>query len=256
MKILLFIYIFIALILIFVLATRKYQNFWKLFFVFGLKGSGKTCYFVHQMIKYKKRGYIIYTDIPVNIPGVRIIKSIDLAKYRPEGNSCIFVDEAGILWDNRNFMNFPPGLTEFYKLQRHFETRVYINSQAWDVDLKIRNLVDEFIFQTQIRNCISVSRPIIRVLKPVPATATADARIADDLSFTHFWRWRFYWMPKYFKFYDSFAVPKRDPIPYREVPGFVESFWNDVNEVFDSWEFKSESDSGSDTQREIVFDFT
>lgn len=238
---LIILYLLVGSIIVFVLATRKFQNSFKLYFVFGLKGSGKSCLFVHHMLKYQKQGWIIYTDLDVNIPGVRIIDSMDLKSFKPEANSMIFVDEAGILWDNRNFMNFPPGLTEFYKLQRHFKTRVYVNSQAWDVDLKIRNLVDEFIFQTNIRNCISISRPIIRTMVPIAATATADARIADDLKFTHFWHWRFYWMPKYFKYFDSYAIPERPIIKYRLVKDFAGCVWDEVNPIFQKWELETQS---------------
>lgn len=225
-----FLFVLFALAVVFVLLTRKYQNPYKLYFVFGLKGSGKSCFFINKMLKYIKSGWIVYTDINVNIPGVRIIQSVDLKSFQPCANSVIFCDEGGLLWDNRNFKEFDQGFTEFFKLQRHFKTIVYINSQAWDVDLKIRNLIDVFYFVTNIRNCISVVRPIHRTLVPVPATAQSDARIADDLKFSHFWHWRLYWMPKYFKYYDSFAVSPRPEIPYRLVssPSDSESVVEDL----------------------------
>ena len=47
--------------------------------------------------------------------------AMDLAEFAPEENSAIFLDEAGILFDNRNFKNFNAGLRDFFKLQRKYK---------------------------------------------------------------------------------------------------------------------------------------
>lgn len=202
----------------FIFYTKRYINPYKLIFIFGKKGAGKSCYMVSEMIKHMKRGWTIYTDMEdINIPGVRIIKSLDLAKFTPDTDSCIFMDEVGIAFDNRNFKSFPEGLRDFFKFQRKYRVKVYMNSQAFDVDKKIRDVTDSMILQTSILNCISISKPIIRTIKLTEPTSEAESRIADQLKFDRIWHWKFYWMPRYFKYFDSFAAPARDAIPYREV---------------------------------------
>lgn len=210
-----------ALIVGFSIYAKRYANPYKLVFIFGKKGSGKSCYLVNQLLRYQKKGYTCYTDMYVNIPNVRIIKAEDLKEFRPVENSALFLDEVGLTWDNRNFKNFDKGLTEFFKLQRHFRCVVYMNSQSFDVDKKIRDVTDSMILQSNIANVISVSRPIIRRVTLVEATAEGDSRIADNLQFDKLWRWKFYWMPKYFKYFNSHTIPEREYIPFNEVPKVI-----------------------------------
>lgn len=206
----------VIIIVGFSLYARRYINPYKLFFIFGKKGSGKSCLLVNKLIHYQKMGYTCYTDMPVNIPHVRIIKAQDLKNFKPVENSAIFLDEVGLTWSNRDFKNFDKGLTEFFKLQRHFRCIVYMNSQSFDVDKKIRDVTDGMILQSNIANCISVSRPIIRRVTLVEATAEGESRIADNLEFDKIWHWRFYWMPKYFKYFNSHSVPDRPEIEYQD----------------------------------------
>lgn len=214
---------FILAILAFAIYAKRYSNPYKLVFIFGKKGSGKSCFLVHELLKYQKKGYTCYTDMLVNIPDVRIIKADDLKNFRPVANSALFLDEVGLTWDNRNFKNFDKGLTEFFKLQRHFKCVVFMNSQSFDVDKKVRDVTDSMILQSNIANCISVSRPIIRRVTLVEASAEGESRIADNLEFAKIWKWRFYWMPKYFKFFNSHSIPEREYIPFNIVPKYVES---------------------------------
>lgn len=207
----LFVFIFLVIYL-----KRKYNNPFKLIFVFGKKGSGKSCYLVHEIKKHLKKGWIIYTDMSVNIDGVRHISASDLDSFKPVENSLVCLDEVGLTWNNRDFKNFSKGITEYIKLQRHFKVKMIINSQSFDVDKKIRDCTDSMILQSNILNCISVSRPIVRSITLTEPTSDSESRIADRLQFDKFWRWRFYWMPKYFKYFDSHYTPDRPEIPFTE----------------------------------------
>lgn len=196
--------------------TKKYNNPYKLIFIFGKKGAGKSCYMVNEMLKHLRHHWIVYTDMQdILIPGVRIIDSRQLAEFVPEPHSVLFLDEVGITYDNRDFKSFPKGLRDFFKFQRKYKCKIYMNSQAFDVDVKIRNVVDSMILQTSILNCISISRPIRRSITLTDPTGDQESRIADKLVFEKVWHWKFYWMPKYFKYFDSFDAPKRDEIVYR-----------------------------------------
>lgn len=195
--------------------SRKYQNPYKLTFIFGKKGAGKSCYMVKQMLRYQRKGWTIYTDMKdIRIPNVRIIDSSDLALFRPVEGSAIFLDEVGISMDNRNFKSFPPGLRDFFKYVRKMKCVVFMNSQAYDVDKKVRDTTDRMILQVAVANVISISRPIRRSVTLTESTAQADSRIADNLRFTGFWTWEFFWMPNYFKYFDSLEMPQRALLPY------------------------------------------
>ena len=206
---------FFVLIVVFSFLSSRYKNNYKLFFIFGKKGAGKSCLMIKKLLEYKKRGWTCYTDMPVNIPGVRIIKADDLKSTWPDENSALFLDEVGLTWDNRGFKTFDKGFTEFFKLQRKAKCVVYMNSQSFDIDKKIRDVTDGMILQSNIGNIISVSRPIIRKVKLVEATGDSESRIADDLMFDRIWHWKFYYMPRYFKYFHSFDKPSRPPLPYK-----------------------------------------
>ena len=166
-------------------------------FIFGKKGAGKSCYMVHEMLRYMKRGYHVYTDMAdCRIPGVRIISVDMLSSFRPEPNSALFLDEVGISMDNRNFKSFPPGLRDFFKYLRKMKCVCYLNSQAFDVDKKVRDTIDKMVLQVALLGCFSLSRPIIRSITLTESTSQADSRIADNLRFSTIWTWRIFYMPR------------------------------------------------------------
>lgn len=212
------IYLFFFLGVSFVILSylqRKYANPYKLTFIFGKKGAGKSCWMVALMLKYIRRGYIIYTDMQdINIQGVRIIKPGSFSDFAPEPNSVLFLDEVGISMDNRNFKNFPPGLRDFFKYIRKMKCIVFMNSQAFDVDKKVRDTTDSMALINSVLGCISIYRPIRRSICLVDATAQSDSRIADNLRFTSLFSYRFLWMPRYFKYFNSLEMPSRSFVPY------------------------------------------
>lgn len=208
----------VSILCVFIVINRKYNNPYRLFFLFGKKGAGKSLYMVKLMLRYLRHGWKVYTDMDcVNIPGIHIIHASDLGKYRPEEHSAIFLDEAGILFDNRNFKNFDSGLRDFFKLQRKYKCRVYLNSQSFDIDKKIRDVVDHMALIVNIGNVFSIYRPIKRSITLTEPSAEAESRIADCLSFESLFHWHITYLPKYFKYFDSFDAPPRDLIPSRTV---------------------------------------
>lgn len=195
----------------------RYRNPYRLTFIFGKKGAGKSCYMVREMLRLQRKGWLIYTDMPdIKIPGVRIISHKDLAAFRPEERSAIFLDEVGISMDNRDYKSFPPGLRDFFKYLRKMKCRCYMNSQAYDVDKKVRDTVDGMILQTSLFGVFSISRPIIRTVTLTEPSSMADSRIADSLRFGNLFSFRVYYMPRYFKYFNSLEMPKRSLISYVE----------------------------------------
>lgn len=200
--------------------VRRFLNPYRLHFIFGKKGSGKSTYMVKMMLKYLKKGWSVYTDIiDVNIPGVRIISADDLGEYVPVENSALFLDEAGILFDSRNFKNFKPELRDFFKLQRKYRCIVYMNSQSFDVDKKIRDLTDYMYLQVNLFHVFSVGKRIEKHVALVQSTSQGDSRIAEDLKFSPFWRWTWTLIPRYTKYFESFRAPERPNLTYTEITG-------------------------------------
>lgn len=198
--------------------TRRFLNPYRLYFIFGKKGSGKSTYMVKMMLKYLKKGWSVYTDMgDVVIPGVRIISVDDLGDFVPVENSALFLDEAGILFDNRNFKNFRPELRDFFKFQRKYRVVCYMNSQSFDVDKKIRDLTDFMYLQVNVLRIWSVGRRIDKRVTLVESSAQGDSRIAEDLHFCPFWTWTWTLIPRYSKYFESFQAPYREPISYREI---------------------------------------
>jgi len=211
--------LFLALFIFFFVLSSIYTNPYRLIFVFGKKGAGKSCYMVRQMLRYKRKGWNVYTDMAdVRIPGVRIISVSDLATFRPEEHSLVCLDEVGITMDNRSFKTFPSGLRDFFKYVRKMKCVVIINSQAYDVDKKVRDTVDSMLLMQSIGAVFTICRPIQRSITLVEPSADSEGRIADRLSFTSVFSWRVYFLPAYFGYFDSTAMPPREVVPVLEAP--------------------------------------
>lgn len=202
----------------FLVLSSKYNNPYRLIFIFGKKGAGKSLYMVKLMLRYLRKGWTVYTDIDnIKLSGVRIMHAKDLSSFAPDQNSVIFLDEAGILFDNRNFKNFDSGLRDFFKLQRKYKCRVYMNSQSFDIDKKIRDVTDQMGLMISLGNVISIYRPIRRTITLTQPSADSESRIADKLSFESIFKWKFTYMPRYFKYFESFNPPERPSLPFSEV---------------------------------------
>lgn len=200
--------------LIFAVLSVFYRNPYRLYYIFGKKGSGKSTFMVKKMIKYLKKGWNVYTDMPdVNITGVRVINAKDLEHFTPKDNSALFLDEIGLTFDNRKFKSFPDGVNQWFKFQRKYHVVTYVNSQSFDVDLKVRSLIDKMYLMQSIGNVFAIIRPITRTITLTEPSAEAESRIADLLKFDKIWHWKILYLPRYFKYFNSFAAPHREIIP-------------------------------------------
>lgn len=243
-------YAIIFIFLVFIglsLLGRKYRSRYTLEFVLGKKGAGKSTYGVKQILKHQKKGWTCYTDIPCNIPGVRLIDAKKIGDFVPEADSLLVLDEVGITMGNRDYKAFTKSQIEFWKLQRHYKIKCILLSQSWDADKKVRELSDSLALITNLFGIIMIKRPIIRGITLTEPTSEGEARIADTLKFDKFWHWQFSFMPRFHKCFDSFDAPVRPHIEYKLI-GNVYDAIHDIDKA------KSESVSGSDTQSATVFD--
>lgn len=194
---------------------KKFLSPYTLTYIFGLKGAGKSTFMVKMMLRDLKNGWKVYTNMwDCNLPGVVLMDAQSLVSCAAPPGSSIYIDEAGLLWDNRSFKDFDKGFTEYFKLQRKYKNKVVINSQALDVDKKIRDLVDRMYLMTNVFGCIGVARPLKRTIKVLEAQGNSESRLAMNLTFEGITKSVFFWMPNYWKYFNSFQAPERELLPF------------------------------------------
>lgn len=185
--------------------------------IFGKKGSGKSTLLVKLAKKYQKKKYIVYTNMTdCMLPGIRIIDPEKLGEFVPVENSVVLLDEVGMLYDNRNFKNFKPAVRDFFKLQRHYKVVVYLASQSFDIDKKLRDLTDKMFLVQSLNSWLAIVRPITKRITLTEASSQGESRISDNLKFQWIFSWRFVKIPKYAKYFQSFVAPDLPEIKYEE----------------------------------------
>lgn len=221
MKLLLIIVLFILVFLIY--HVRKYRNPYKLIMVFGKKGAGKTTMITKLTFKYRKLGRPVYSTVPV--PGAYLFDPSRLGIDQIEPEAVIFIDEVGMIWDSRDYKNFRSHTRDYFKLQRHYHHTVYLFSQSFDIDKKLRDLTDQMYLVKNFCNCFSLARRINKKITIVHASKNAggESHLADDMEFDSL---LFFWcgsvqityIPRWAKYFDSFDVPKLADADYEYIP--------------------------------------
>lgn len=112
---------------------------------FGLPGSGKTTLAVkhaYDAIKSEKYPRGVYSNFPIDIKGVTLIKNDDIGKYDLD-YALILIDEASVYADNRGFKNFDKYKIDYFLLHRHHHNDINLYTQGYNaVDKKIRSVTD------------------------------------------------------------------------------------------------------------------
>lgn len=189
--------------LLFHKSTCKFLNPYKLIFVFGKKGSGKSTLLQKISYQYVRKGWTVYStevsDIGQNVPikkkkhrrkskeeeqpfyTIRKIDPKKIYEYQFPPKTCIFIDEVSLIWDNRNFKNMDPKVVAWFRYQRHYKCRVYLFSQSFDIDKKLRDLCDEMYIVNKFARVLVRAKRIIRKPVVVHPSPEAPARIDEDL---------------------------------------------------------------------------
>lgn len=208
----------------------KYANPYKLYMVFGKKGSGKTTLMTKLALKYQKKGFRVYCN--VEIPGCYLFDIEDFGLVHFPERSLILIDEVNLIWDNRDFKNFPKHIQKYFRLQRHYRHTVYLFSQTFDVDKKIRDLCDHLYLVQNFMNCFSVARRVTKHITIVHAdkSAQGESKIVDDYKIDPIWlaafgSVRFTYIPKYAKYFKSFDPPQLTQKEFDRIP-FPENLRN------------------------------
>lgn len=219
--------IILIIIICFSLYARKYANPFKLIMIFGKKGSGKSTLLTRLAVKYLKQGRLVYSNTPIYAPGIRLIDVQDIGQYTFPPYSVVFLDEVNLFWDNRDWKSFRRDVSDWFRLQRHYKVTVYLFSQTFDVDVKLRNLTDLMYMCTSHFNVISIARRVNRKLVIVEPTGDAEGRITDGyilqpliLQFFGMHSMYFTWIPKYKKYFKTDLIenelPEIDYVEYQD----------------------------------------
>ena len=182
---LVFVAIVILYFLVFKFNLKPFENRYTLDIKFGKKGSGKSTYLQKLAIQHHNKGWYVFTDrVNLNMPFMNCIESPkDFYKVSYPPNSVLLIDEAGLLWDNRNFKSFPPELTDWLRMQRHYKVKVIMFSQSYDVDKKLKDLSDHISINKKILFWIFERRyeRIIRVIRFEP-TQESGGQFKSDIT--------------------------------------------------------------------------
>lgn len=203
------------IVLFFIYLTFLFSNPHKLVMVFGKKGSGKTTLLTKLALSALRKGHPVYST--VDVPGCQKFDVEDVGKCSfPEG-SYVFIDEVGMIWDNRDYKKFRTDVRDYFKLQRHYRNTVYLFSQTFDVDVKLRNLTDSMYLCTSYFGWLSMSRKIRRMITIVNPEGDSESRIADSMEFVPLWlslfgagSVKFTFIPRWARYFDSHEVK---PLP-------------------------------------------
>lgn len=188
----------------------KYNNPYKLIMLFGKKGAGKTTTLAMLATKYSRKGWTVFST--VRIPGTFHIQPSDVGEVQFPPRSVLLLDEVGMYYDNRDYKSFKPSVRDYFKLQRHYKHRVYMFSQTFDVDVKLRNLTDHMYMLVNYFGFLTVCKQIKRKLVVVQPTGDSEGRIADGYFITPFFLTpfgarMFVYIPHWVKLFDSYEAP-------------------------------------------------
>lgn len=190
-----------------------YRNPYKLIMIFGKKGSGKTTLLTKLALKALKDGHPVYST--VEVPGCYLFDVNMVGSYVFPPESVVFIDEAGMVWDNRNFKNFRSEVRDYFKYQRQYRNTVYLFSQTFDIDKKLRDVTDGMYLCKCYCGILSVARRINRSIILTESTSESESRIADNLVFDPIFSFLaggkpalFTWVPAYAPYFKSYNPPK------------------------------------------------
>lgn len=199
--------IILILILLFIRYTKLYENPYKLIMIIGKKGSGKSTYFTKLALKYKKKDIKVYSN--TDIYSTYKFNTDDIGYKSFITDSVILIDEVSLIWSNRDFKNMDKKVIEWFRYQRQNRNIVYLASQSFDIDKKIRDLCDSMIYISNFMNVFSFAKPIIK--KFTINNEKEDNNLGEYYSFTLIGS-ELTFIPRYAKFFQSFNPPKLPPI--------------------------------------------
>lgn len=152
---------------------------------FGVPGAGKTSVAAWLTRNSIKNHYKVLSN--VNIKGAYILDEEDLGRYDMSfnGDGChVIYDEASAMGlDNREFKTFSKDKKLYFSTHRHQENRVDVFSQAYDIDLKIKERAEEYGMY-MLKRLPVPGFVMYRCIKKVMLIRKEDKQIIDGFKFS------------------------------------------------------------------------
>lgn len=197
-------------------------------YYFGSPGAGKTTTAVRNMrlmARKKIRPKRIFANFETkDLPYVTECDTVDLGKWTFPKYSHVYLDEAGIDYNNRKFKSMLQETIAWYKKHRHFRVDVDIYSQSWeDVDITLRRLSYELWYIKKVGPFT-----LCRLIKKFVDIDDERHEIVDGYRFAKLLRrflpwpfkektWYFVFRPFHYRFFDSYDCPDI-PVRYADTP--------------------------------------
>lgn len=195
----------------------QFKNPHKLVMIWGKKGSGKTTLATKLTQKHLKQGDIVFSNAEIYGAYKLDVKDIGFKTFPV--NSVLIVDEASLVWDNRDFKKFDTEhVGRYFRLQRQYKNTVYLFSQNFDIDKKLRDLTDEMYLCVNLFGFISVAKKIKKTPKLHKVQQNEDGQkngegfITEDFRYYFPTQWIFTYIPRYIKFFSSFSPDSLPPV--------------------------------------------
>lgn len=216
----------LTLILISTVTSLLYYNPYQLTIFMGNMGVGKSSMVAKLCIKYLKKGRTVYCNCDdIKLNGVRVFSTKDIGKYSMH-DAIVIIDEASLYFDNRNFKETSKEFIQWLRSIRHNRLVVYVLSQNYDMDLKIRRAATGIYLGTKFFSCFTIWRKLKKNIAIKTNAMNAETSIVDELKFVPIWNLsaiKCIFLPRYFRYFESFkALTETKPIEYVEVSGGIE----------------------------------
>lgn len=193
-----------------------------LYLFFGLPGVGKSTLMsklIYQFTKSHKYNHI-YCNEFVTIEGVIHIENDDIGKY-DIFDGAVFIDEASLFADNRDFKKFGRDKLQYFVMHRHKNVDVYFFTQYYNgIDLKLRQLCTNvfYMYKPLLTGhwITKYYRINYGILIPDKNNSQKMGEIVEGYSkptiFQRIFCHRVF-RPKYYKYFDSFKDWYLPPLP-------------------------------------------
>lgn len=192
--------------------AKKFSNPYLIEYFVGVRGSGKSTLATKEAIRFQKKGHRVYSNF--EIFGCYKIDPSDVGFYRLPPESVLLLDEVSLIWSNRDFKTFPREVEAFFRYCRKYKIYCRLYSQNFDVDAKVRGLVDSIFILVKVANVFTIAKRVKRTLvlhqstKDDDGVRVAEGFVSENYSYDLPSTWKICFIPRWIKFFNSFEAPQ------------------------------------------------